>query len=246
MGAGGKFFNDVVAARTRAAQQILDTPDLRARFESLGGLKADLEKLIQTGLAAEALNHAQSDAKATGKAATIQVLQAFEALQDEYSLILGAARAVRSDLAAEQEPGGVIQRLDDIIRNEAQVTVTIEEAVDGGKSRKVRRKASQEALRAEIEKDAVALAGFTEIAGRLTERRCDPQRLERLRRSAQELSGQLGNRVVKKGAQKAITSQEQEMVAAQRQKWGGVYRLLAALGRQDERVMQLLREAGRS
>lgn len=238
-------FNENVSARTRAAQQILGTPDLKERFLDLGGLEGDLEVIVQTGLAAEALNHAQSDAKSSGKGATTEVLQAFEALQHEYSLVLGVARAVRGDLIAERAASTTIQRLEDIIKNEAQVTVTIEEGIDGTQKRKVSRKVTQEALRAEIEKDASALAEFTEIAARLSARRCPRSRLETMRDTARGMAGKLGDRVVKKGAAKSATKEERDMVTAQRLKWGSVYRLLAALGTQDERVRGLLHEAGR-
>jgi hypothetical protein len=243
--AGTKAFNDVVAARTRAAQQILNTPDLLARFEVLGGLAADLQTIAQVGLAAEALNHAQAEAKTSGKSATLEVLQAFEALQLEYSLVLGIARAIRGDLVTEKEPEQVIGRLTDIIKNEAQLTVSIEDGVDGTKVHKVKRKASQEAMRAEIEKDVTALADFTEIAARLRARRCDRARLEGMKRNAQALYGKLGVRVSTKGQAKSSTAQEIEMVTAQRFRWGSVYRLLAALARQDERVRSLLKDASR-
>ncbi len=238
-------FNEKVAARTRAAEQILNTPDLKARFLDFGGLEEDLERIIQTGQAAEALNHAQGDAKSTGKAATIDVLQHFEQLQGEYSIILGIARAVLGDLKAAGVSKTTTQRLEDIIRNEAQVTVTIEDQADGTKKARRSRKVSQEALRAEIEKDATALAAFTEIASEMSRRRCDRARLEDLQRQARGLSGKLGDRVVKKGAAKGATSQENEMVLAQRLKWGSVYRLLLALGNQDARVRLLLKDAGK-
>ncbi len=238
-------FNDNVAARTRAAQQILGAPDLKARYLDLGGLEADLDVIVQTGLAAEALNHAQSDAKSTGKNATVEVLQTFEALQQEYSLVMGIARAIRGDLTAERAATTIIQRLDDIIKNEAQVTVTIEEKADGTVKRKASRKVSQEALRAEIEKDAAALAEFSEIGARLRARRCDRARLDALRETSRSLSGKLGDRVVKKGSAKVATKEETEMVAAQRLKWGSVYRLLSAVANEDQRVASLLHEAGR-
>ena len=63
--------------------------------------------------------------------------------------------------------------------------------------------------------------------------------------TARGMAGKLGDRVLKKGAAKTATKEETEMVAAQRLKWGSVYRLLSALGNQDERVRSLLREAGR-
>src|SRR5262249_27876827 len=73
----------IIAARTRAAQQILDTSDLLSLYESVGGLVADLHAIRDAGLAAEAQALAQSSAKSAGEAATLEVLTAFAALQKE-------------------------------------------------------------------------------------------------------------------------------------------------------------------
>ena len=57
-----KAFNAFVAARTRAAQKISNTSSLLAKFEALGGLKSDLELIVQHGLEAESLKQEQGAA----------------------------------------------------------------------------------------------------------------------------------------------------------------------------------------
>ena len=66
-----KAFNAKVAARTRAAAQILGTPDLLTKYEKVGGLRRDLEAIAKAGMDAEAANLGQSRAKASGRAATM-------------------------------------------------------------------------------------------------------------------------------------------------------------------------------
>ena len=70
-------FNSVVAARTRAANQILSTPDLVAKYVALGGLSRDLETIRKAGLEAEAANLGQSQSHSAGKSATVDILASF-------------------------------------------------------------------------------------------------------------------------------------------------------------------------
>jgi hypothetical protein len=65
-----KAFNSKVAARTRVAVQITETPDLLTKYEKVGGLRRDLEAIAKTGAEAEAANLGQSQARASGRAAT--------------------------------------------------------------------------------------------------------------------------------------------------------------------------------
>jgi hypothetical protein len=109
----------------------------------------------------------------------------------------------------------------------------------------VSRSLSQEALRAEIFKDAGALLALPEVHERLSERRVTLARLTDLQSSAENLAGTLADRTAAKGSSKASTEAEHEACTRQRDFWGGTYRVLSALGSRDERVRSLLREAAR-
>ncbi len=235
-------FDTNVAARTRTADHILNTADLLAAYLALGGLRTDLEEIKSAGLQAEAYNQQQGAASSVGKAATLSVLQSYTALQREYALVMAVAQAVRGDLPAAN--AAQLARLDDILANRAQLAVSIDD-VDGQKKRTTRRQVSQEAVRAEIERDATALLAFADLAPRLDARRCPRSRLERLQADAKALAGKLADRVSKKGAVQSVTDQEQAAVSAQRARWGASYRLLAALAQRDTRVAQLLKDAAR-
>ncbi len=237
-------FNSTVAARTRAANEILETPDLVAGFEELGGLQRDLVTIRDAGLEAEAANLGQSQFGSAGKGATVDVLAKFSALKKEYSAVMAVLQASRADLSRSGAPADVVVKVDGILSNEAQVTVKIQEE-KGEKKRKARKSVSQEALRAEIAKDAGAMLDLTEIHPNLAERRVPTSRLEALRDAAEELAGLLGARAAAKGAAKASTKAEHAAVSLQREIWGATYRILSALGRGDERVRSLLSEAAR-
>lgn len=238
-----KGFDQTVAARTRGAQQILSTPELLAAYIALGGLAADLQAIVAAGREAEISNHAQGSARSDGKAATAEVLRSFDALQRDYSLVMAVVRAVRAAVARANPDDPLLTRLDDIIANTAAVTVEINEQPDGKKTRTRSKALSQEAIRAEIQRDAEALLALAAVQAALAERRVDRPRLERLRDGAGGLSGKLGDRAAKKGASKDATERERVAAASQRDLWGGVYGILAALGRQDARVSVLLKDA---
>lgn len=134
--------------------------------------------------------------------------------------------------------------LDDIIANTAPVTVDIQEQPDGKKLRSTSKALAQEAIRAEIQRDAEALLGLTgNVQQALAARKVDANRLQTLRDNAKALSGKLGDRAAKKGAAKEATERERQAAAVQRDLWGGVYGILAALGRRDARVAVLLKDA---
>lgn len=234
---------DVVAARTRAAKQILGTVELLAIYEDVGGLREDLEAIRDAGVSAEAQSLAQSTTKGDGKAATLDVLTAFADLQREYAAVMGAVQAARGDLARADAPKDVLTALDQIMVNEAQVVIVSVPQEDGGKKRRATASESQEALRAEIARDAKALLSLTAAHQALGRRKVGEPRLTKLRDDAEALSGKLAERAAKKGAAKAATSAKSDSVKDQSQRWAECYRLLALTGQRDERVAQLLKEA---
>jgi hypothetical protein len=244
--AAAKGYTSVVAARTRAAQQILSTPDLLAVFESRGGLKADLDDIVSAGRDAEAFNQAQASTRSDGKQATRAVLGEFADLQRDYVLLLGALRAILGSLKRANLNDPNVSRLADIIDNRASVTVSeVADLAEGatGAKRRVSRSASQEAVRAEIERDLTAVKGFSAIAAALTARTWTAQRIQALLTKTSSLSGKLGDRVAKKGASKAATTSERQAVARQSDTWASTYGLLVAAGRADARIAALLRDA---
>ena len=234
-----------IAARTRAAQQILDHSDLREVYESVGGLPADLEAIRDAGLAAEAQLLAQSSAKSAGSAATLDVLTAFAALQKEYVAVMAAVQASRRDLEKANAAADVLAEVDRILVNEAQVVVSTTAQPDGSKKRKASRSMSQEALRAEIAKDAAALLALGASHDALAARKVTKERLEKLHTDAEALSGKLAVRTVKKGEQKAMTAARADTVADHSAIWQACYRLLALAGQNDARISALLRDAAR-
>lgn len=204
--AGTNAFNSTVAARTRAANQILTTPELLAIYVAIGGLPSDLELIRDTGLRAEAANLAQSTSHATGNAATITLLAAFASLQKEYSAVMAVVKAVIHDFERTSGPADVIEGLRHILVNEAELAVQVETGEDGKKKRTTRRSTTQEALRAEIEKDAGALLALTGAHAALRARKVDTPRMQALQNAARELSGKLSDRAAKKGAKQNATS----------------------------------------
>jgi hypothetical protein len=184
----------------------------------------NFEAIHKAGLEAEAVNLAQSQAKSEGKSATVDVLASFASLQKEYKSVMGVVNAVKAEIARNEESSDLLTKLEGILINEAELSVkTIEEETPEGvtqKKRKVRRSASQEALRAEIAKDAGALIDLTEVHDRLAERRVTPERLSTLLESAKSLSESLANRATAKGAGKTATQIEREACALQRDIWG--------------------------
>lgn len=148
-----------------------------------------------------------------------------------------------SGTGGEGNAGDLVTKLDGIIVNEAQLSVTVTEDESGGKRREAHRSATQEALRAEIAKDAGALLALEAVHPFLAERRVSTERLAALQAAAAELAGKLADRATAKGAGKSATQAEREAATLQRQTWGGAYRLLAALGQRDARVRALLAEA---
>lgn len=238
-----KGFNSTVAARTRAADQILTKRDLLAAYQSLGGTVDDLEPIRDAGLEAEAFNQAQGAMQSNGKLATVAVLQSFADVQREYLLLLAVLRAILGRLLEADPKDPNAQRLEDIIANRAAITVL--EGKEDGAPKKASRSKAQENVRAEIERDLVDLLGFQEVAAALAGRGWDAARLNKLLADARSFSGRLGDRAATKGASKEATKSEQGAASRQSQAWKAAYGLLSALARKDARVRALLTEARR-
>jgi hypothetical protein len=238
-------FDSTVAARTRAAAQILSTPDLFASYEAKGGTLEDLESIRNHGQTAESLSQAQSAAQAAGGAATLSVLSTFVTLQKEYVGVMGIVQAARRDLVKAGASIDTLSAVDRILVNEAEVAIRTSVAADGKKIKKAVKKASQEALRAEIAKDARALLALTAIHPVLANRKVDAARLGAMVATAESLAGKLAERASAKGAQKSATSAMHDAVSEQKLVWAACYRLLAALGSENAGVAQLLTEASR-
>ncbi len=237
-------FDARVAARTRAAAQILSTKELLALYESHGGLKEDLELIQKHGQKAEALSHARSGNKSVGESATLSVLTAFADLQKEYAAVMAVVQAVRFDIQTAGGKPDVVSALEHILKNEAPVVYRSEPSADGDAKPKKRAvtSSSQEALRAEIHKDAVALLALTAASAALKKRGVTAARLEALRDAAKALSSQLSDRTTKKGAGKAATDSLKAAVAAQKEVWSACYRIFYAAAQQDARIHKLLKD----
>jgi len=238
-------FDSTVAARTRAAEKILNTPALLALYQGKGGLKSDLEEIRDEGKKAELLSQARGTAQAVGGAATVAVLETFTALQKEYSGVMGVLQAVKRDLGKENAPAVVVKTVDHILRNEAEVMIATVEGKDGAAKKRAVRRESQEALRAEIARDARAMVELTTIHPHLAKRQVDKLRLEAMLVMADGLSGKLADRTTAKGDPKKVTAAIHEAVKAQKDAWGACYRLLAQVGQEDPGVEDLLKAAAR-
>lgn len=236
----------IIAARTRAAQCILDTPDLFALYEGVGGVKEDLEQIRDEGLNAEAQLLAQSTAKGAQLAATSNALLHFSALQKEYVAVMSAVSAALLDLKYQNSPAALIKAVEQILVNEAAVTVQTVQSDGGEKKSKRNPSNSMEALRAEMAKDAKALAALSAAHPTLQKRKVDKTRLEKLAADADALQGKLAEKAVKKGEKQSSTAAKHEAASRQAERWGACYRLLALVGRKDARVAALLTDAVRA
>lgn len=128
--ARGSSFNSVVAARTLAAAKILNTPELLTQFETLGGLKADLEAVVTHGRDAEALNQSQGTSSRDKSAAADRSMAAFRKLQEDYAAIMVVVKALRAELTNEGDKES-LKKLQAIIKNEAQTAFTVAALEDG-------------------------------------------------------------------------------------------------------------------
>lgn len=237
-------YNALVAARTRAALQILANPRLLGIFEDLGGLKSDLEEIAAAGRKAEALNQRKSAARGARGTASDDALADFADLQKEYAAIMGVVQAVRLDLARAGTDKAILDEVDRILANETATVIQIVEK-DGTKKRRVNRAQGMEPIRAEIQKDATDLIALKQVHSALAGRKVDLKRLKKLEQDATGLTGKLANTAEKKGAAKDATQTVRDAVAVQKERWAAVYRILAAAAQKDAGIRQLLKEAAR-
>ncbi|MBI5493631.1 MAG: hypothetical protein HY904_01310 [Deltaproteobacteria bacterium] len=206
-------FNDNVTRLTRVAEQILDDPELLEGYLDVGGLKEDLENIKGHGVDAAAANQGHSQKRGDGKGATTEALMAFLQLQKDYADVMSIVQAVHGDLKEAGASQSMLARVQAILEDETQTTLT-NQGNDGKRSaRKVR---AHDTIRAEIEKDGKALLAFTEIHERLLKRRVPLERMKKLASDAEDLDGKLGVRLIKKGAAKTATAEEREAVAKQK------------------------------
>lgn len=245
-------FDSRVAARTRAAEQVLRSKELLTLYEAVGGLKSDLEEIRDLGQQAEALSGVRSGRKAAAGAATLTVLHQFADLQREYVAVMAVVVAVRRDLQRAGASQKTLQALGQILQNEAQVTLSPAPVpaegpppTPGGttRGRKARRSQSQEAIRAEIARDAAGLLALKEAHAALAKRGVSVKRLGALAEAAAALTASLASRAESRGQGEAATASLSELVTQQRLAWGACYRLLTAVASQDDRVRLLLTEA---
>ena len=237
-------FNDTVAARTRAAEHIQNTPDLLALYEKHGGLGTDLTRIMDAGRRAELLTHARGAVEASGTAATLSLLESFAALQSEYVAVMAVVQAVALDLETAEADTETQESVAKILKNESRVVIRTVENEDEEEKKKVAVKSkSQDALRAEIQKDASALLELPVVLDALSKRNVTKDRLEKLRDAAKELAGMLAERAAAKGAGKDATKEIREAVKDQKRVWSACYRILALVGHADERVRNLLADA---
>jgi hypothetical protein len=266
--ANARTFDSIVATRTSVAREILTTPELVAAYERRGGKRADLERIVEHGQLAERRYQTRSEAQAAGVAATTTALTEFTVLQSENTEVMAAVRATVNDLREASAPEEVLQALNKILANETRVVLRPVEdqgkseggdegksegqgggAEDQGKPPRPRRHAvrsqSQEAIRAEIQKDAGALLQLTAAHPALAERQVTKARLEALYANAQSLSGRLATRVVRKAEALGATNAVRNAAAAQRRVWSASYGLLTLAAQDDIRIRQLLAAASR-
>lgn len=125
-----------------------------------------------------------------GLAATLDVAHAFAALQREYKAVMAVVRAVLHDLQGHDSTSAVLSALEKVLADETAVIVSVT-TKDDKNVRKRHRSEAQEAVRAEIRKDAAALLEISEAAEALATRKVDGARLTKLRDDADALSGRL-------------------------------------------------------
>ena len=237
-------FNSVVAARTRAAAEILRVPEYLSAYVLQGGRSEDLTKIVELGQHAEGRHQEQTRTKAVSGAAAETVQFEFQALRSEYSKVMAVMHAVVKDLREANAPVEVVRTISQILIDESE-RVLIPMAGEGDQpdeppKRRSVRSQSQEAVRAEIQKDVGLLIQLEAAHPALVERKVDLPRLEKLHLAAQTLTGKLATRVARKGEAKGTTRSLRGIVAEQRREWGMIYPLLRLAGQTDPRIAELL------
>lgn len=242
--ASSSSFSTVTAARTGVAEHILGNRALLDLYLEHGGLERDLQGVVSTGKAAEVANLGQSVAAADGSAASSSVADRFAALQREYKLVMAVLQAVRGDLITRSASTELIEQVERILLDETPVHIKVTKGEGDGNVKRALKRQSQEAIRAEIRKDAAALLATPELAAPLAERKVDMSRLTLLRDNADALTGHLTQRTAKKAERKAVTAAENAAVREQTRVWNSISRLLRSIP--DDRVQDLLRSTRRA
>lgn len=235
-------FNDTVAARTRAAAQILQSEEMLAVFKSVYGSEADLTAIRDHGRRAEALNLAQTKAQEAGSVATLQLLEELADVQRKYVLFMSALRAERGAQVEAGAPAELIKQIDTILADQAQVSVYTAVLADGARTRSQKPSKAQEATRAEIERDLQLMIELTELHPALAARNVTVEGLTALRDRAKALAGKLATRAERKGGAKGATKAEREAAKQQSIRWSASYGTLAAAAAEHPGIAQLLRE----
>lgn len=234
-------FSETVATRSRCAAHILNNPMTLQAFLELGGLETDLTRIVESGLAAERANSSQSQSLAQAMASTTDAQVAFAAVQFEYKLIMAVARATLEDLIDSGAPVEVVEAMRRVLADETAVHIKTVKGEGDAVVKKARKNRSQEAIRAEIWKDANALIENAALAAAMATRRASADRLTALRTAAGLLEHRLSKTTLDKAARKAATAAENAAVKDQAKRWGAVLGLLRRL--EDETVQTLLKLA---
>ncbi|PZR17690.1 MAG: hypothetical protein DI536_05135 [Archangium gephyra] len=210
------------------------------QFEAEGGLKPDLEAIVTHGKNAEALNQSQGSFTRQKGAAADRSQVAFVALQKENAAVMRVAKSLRAELTNAGDTAN-LKKLNAIIALEAQTAFSVEADEAGGTKKKKTRVQSQEAIRAEIARDAKSFLEFTEISANLAARKVDAARLQKLKADAEALTGKVEDKVAGASDRKIITAKEQEAVSKQSLHWSSAYPLLAQVAKRDVRAADALR-----
>ncbi|MEP7126721.1 MAG: hypothetical protein ABJE95_37675 [Byssovorax sp.] len=230
--------DSTVAARTRAAAQILATPALLSTYEARGGIPEDLQSIRDQGLTAEALSQATF-----GGAATLAVLGPFVALQKEYAAILGVVQAVHHDLVRANAPAEVRSAVDEILANEAEMPSKTRIEKPGKARKKASKSVNPAALLATIAGHARALLNVASIHNALDRRKVNRPRLEQVILVAESLSNKMTGHAGARGEETTATAALGSAIDEQTRVWSACSRILAAAGNDDVRVALLLSNA---
>lgn len=234
-------FSETVAARSRCASHILNSPEALQAFLDLGGLESDLTKIVEFGLAAERANSSQSQHLALAMSSTADAQTAFAAVQFEYKLVMAVAKASFEDLVEANAPVDVVEAMRRVLADETAVHIRTVKGEGDAAVRKALKKRSQEAIRTEIWKDANALLENAALTAAMAARRVSAERLTALRTAAGLLENRLSKTTLDKAARRAATAAENAAVRSQAKRWNAVYGLLRRL--EDETVRGLLKLA---
>jgi hypothetical protein len=259
-----RTFNSSVAARTRAADEILRSAERLAIYVAQGGRAEDLRQIVELGQRAERQHQDQTWTQAAGGAATETVQTQFRAMRSEYRKVKAAVRAVMKDLGESGAPVEVLRTVQQVLADESEKILLpiadegapegapeapegapeapegAPEAPEGRPPRRAVRSRSREAVRAEVQKDTGLLIQLEAAHPALAERKVDLPRLEKLHSDAQALSGKLATRSARKGQAKGKTQTLRSTVAEQRRVWGTIYPLLELAGQADPGIAELL------